>query len=243
MMRGATAKGHVRRLGAIAGAIALAWLSYPALAGAAPSTLTSEQVCSLPPPEVECDPVLHLTLAAPLSDTAPHTANASGTAATGFTFTDSAGITVSTTDCVPVDPNTAHCMPLTLQVGGVFIDGGAGADRLSLGPLEGVGRELDGHRAADTLIGSNGQGGADRLFGSRGNDTIRAGEGNDFLAGGTGADRLFGGPHGDYHFGNQGIDSIFARDGSRDVVLNCGRGDNRLERVRRDRNDPRPVSC
>jgi Ca2+-binding RTX toxin-like protein len=73
---------------------------------------------------------------------------------------------------------------------------------------------------------------ADRLIGSNGPETIWGRDGSDVLVGGGGSDSLQG---------FAGRDRIDARDGLRDHRIDCGSGDDR--RARRDRVDPRPISC
>ena len=124
---------------------------------------------------------------------------------------------------------------------------------------------LVGGEGDDTLLGGRGNdlllggGGNDLLSGENGRDLLRGEDGNDRLRGGSGDDRLFGGPGDDIikgqsgvdvMKGNRGIDRIFARDGTRDKAINCGPGNNRLEKAKRDRgkrnkrnNDPRARSC
>jgi Ca2+-binding RTX toxin-like protein len=73
---------------------------------------------------------------------------------------------------------------------------------------------------------------ADRLIGSRQSETIWGRGGNDVLTGRTGADIMEG---------FAGSDLINARDHNRDRRIDCGSGRDRG--ARRDRKDPRPISC
>jgi Ca2+-binding RTX toxin-like protein len=115
--------------------------------------------------------------------------------------------------------------------------GGAGDDSLS------------GGRGRDTLIGFlgndflSGDDGDDTLIGAAGLDRLLGGDDDDRLAGGPDADLLRGGDHNDVMKGKGGIDVIQAKDGLTDRKISCGPGNNRAERVKRDRWDPRAKSC
>lgn len=69
----------------------------------------------------------------------------------------------------------------------LVVNGGAGANFISLGYGNDQIRGLDGH---DTLFGMAGN---DRLSGGGGNDTLYGGDGNDQIHGGTGVDSIYGG--------------------------------------------------
>lgn len=117
------------------------------------------------------------------------------------------------------------------------ITGGPGDDRIF------------GLRGDDTLVGgagaevlSGGRGG-DLLLGGPGDDRLGGGPQNDRLSGAAGDDVLVGKKGFDAINGKAGIDRILARDGGRDRKINCGSGNNRREGAKRDRSDPRAISC
>ena len=72
------------------------------------------------------------------------------------------------------------------DIRGVFVDGGAGNDRITGG--EG-GDILIGGEGKDRVVGGNGD---DILFGAESVDTLFGGSGNDTLDGGDAADLLYG---------------------------------------------------
>lgn len=105
-------------------------------------------------------------------------------------------------------------------------------------------------RGSDTVHGG---GGDDALFGEAGQDLLNGEAGNDRLGGGPDGDTLIGGPENDFldggggkdkMSGKDGIDRIFAKDGTRDRLIKCGPGKNKLERSKSDKKkDPEPKSC
>lgn len=90
---------------------------------------------------------------------------------------------------------------------------------------------LEGSPGRDILIGD---GGRNSLLGRGGADRLRGRGGRDRLVGGTGADALRGGSD---------PDLLFARDGRADRRVDCGAGDGRRQRARRDRFDPPAIGC
>ena len=119
-----------------------------------------------------------------------------------------------------------------------FIAGVAGSDRLFGGS---GGDSIVGGPGADFISGA---GGNDTLIGSEDDDSIFGGSQPDRLVGSGGNDRLVGKKGPDAMNGKEGVDRIFARDGGRDLKLNCGAGNNRLENLKRDKRvDPRGKSC
>jgi hypothetical protein len=81
---------------------------------------------------------------------------------------------------------------------------------------------LLGDAGDDTLLGG---GAADTLYGGRGSDALTGGYGADFLVGGPGADRFVFAPQDPF---GSSSDSP-AGEGSRDVILDFGRGDDRID--------------
>jgi Ca2+-binding RTX toxin-like protein len=80
---------------------------------------------------------------------------------------------------------------------------------------------IRGTKRDDTI---NGTGKGDRILALGGADTLRGGAGFDCLKGGIGDDRLVGGTASDLLQGGAGDDTASSRDGKRDKV-NCGAGD------------------
>ena len=130
----------------------------------------------------------------------------------------------------------------------------------SLAVIGGDGNEGFETRRFDHPVLTDMAGGDDSVTGGRKDDSIGLGTGDDFAKGGPGLDRIYGwigddglfggagqdhlipGPGADRAFGEAGIDSIAARDGDRERRVDCGKGDDREERARVDRFDPRPRS-
>jgi hypothetical protein len=120
--------------------------------------------------------------------------------------------------------------------------------------LRGI-QDVSGCGGPDLIIGDDepnylrGGSGPDELIGHGGDDLIY-GDGfisgygaRDTLSGGGGGDQLDGGEGGDALLGGFGIDLLHARDHTRDLRLNCGPGDNRLEKAFRDPQDPAARRC
>lgn len=130
-----------------------------------------------------------------------------------------------TTSAVPAGP-TAGDDVLTGTAGNETIDALAGNDEV---------RALGGN---DTVAGGAGN---DSLYGDAGDDALRGGLGNDLLSGGAGADtlsggagddRVGGGEGRDVRTGGQGQDAFLfskAELGSRDLVTDFGRGQDKLD--------------
>jgi Ca2+-binding RTX toxin-like protein len=131
-------------------------------------------------------------------------------------------------------------------VSGSTLDGPVGSRDQIVGDIEiligGAQRNnLNGSGAANLLIGGPKQ---DKLVGEGGNDRVLGRGGNDYVIGRSGNDRLVGGGDNDKHVGGNGIDRLFAKDGQLDVLIDCGPGNNALERVKYDVNlDNPPLNC
>lgn len=155
-----------------------------------------------------------------------------------YVFTDPAGlITDLFVSCEPQEGTEIRCVgPLEddLAVGRptVTIDVGDGNDsvtiaRGSTAPRPRIVQRLEGGPGADTLSGS-----AQRTISSR-RPYISGGPGNDKLSS-DGGQRLRG---------EGGIDTIDAKNGVGDFAIDCGPGNNKKEKAKRDKEDPKPVSC
>jgi hypothetical protein len=102
---------------------------------------------------------------------------------------------------------------LTVKQGAGIIEGEAGADVITGGPrrdfLNGDRKVANGHQrkgdGADTVSGGPG---ADTISGGGLGDTIHGGSGNDSISGGDGNDQVFGDPGGDHLHGDRGDDTI-----------------------------------
>lgn len=77
-----------------------------------------------------------------------------------------------------------------------------------------------GSASADRLVGTRRN---DSFCGYLGDDRLDGGSGDDLLDGGSGSDTLIGRPGQDDLRGGEGADTIYARDGERDVI-DCGHG-------------------
>lgn len=124
--------------------------------------------------------------------------------------------------------------------------GETGADRL----VGGSGNDwLEGSSGDDVMLGQSGddvivggfghdraQGGSgddvintgaaeDRIDGGSGNDTLHGGSGGDLVRGGSGDDWVFGDSGPDRLYGGPGNDTVFANDGGRDLLIDCGPGE------------------
>lgn len=116
------------------------------------------------------------------------------------------------------------------------INSGQGADSVNMREYA----EFDGSPSPASI---EGQGGKDTISGSDVADTLSGSAGADQLYGYAGDDELLAGPGKDTLEGGKGIDVITARNGDRDAVIDCGPGDNSLERAIVDPVDPQPKSC
>jgi Ca2+-binding RTX toxin-like protein len=131
-------------------------------------------------------------------------------------------------------------------VSGSTLDGPVGSRDQIVGDIEilvGGSKEnsLTGSGAGNVLIGGPKQ---DRLVGEGGNDRVLGRGGNDYVIGRNGNDRLVGGGDTDKLIGGNGIDALFARDNHLDLLIDCGPGNNALERVRYDVGlDNPPLNC
>jgi Ca2+-binding RTX toxin-like protein len=137
------------------------------------------------------------------------------------------------------------------QIGGGFVsgstlDGPVGSRDQIVGDIEilvggSKPNSLTGSGAGNVLIGGPKQ---DRLVGEDGNDRVFGRGGNDYVIGRNGNDRLVGGGGNDKIAGGNGTDALFARDNQLDAVIDCGPGNNALERVRYDLGlDNPPLNC
>jgi len=118
-----------------------------------------------------------------------------------------------------------HGAGVLVTIGSPFNDGNA-SDAGATGALDSVSGTVE--RVKGTSF-------ADVLKGDAGDNALIGAAGNDRLKGKKGRDRLKG---------KGGIDVLLARDGTRDLGINCGPGNNRLERVKFDKGlDPKPKSC
>ena len=118
-----------------------------------------------------------------------------------------------------------HTAGVVVTIGSPFNDGNA-TDAGPTGALDSVTSTVE--RVKGTPFD-------DLLKGDAGDNALIGAAGNDRLKGKRGRDRLKG---------KGGIDVLLAKDGTRDLGINCGRGNNRLERAKFDKGlDPRPKSC
>jgi Ca2+-binding RTX toxin-like protein len=93
--------------------------------------------------------------------------------------------------------------------------------------------------ALDSVTGT-----VERVKGTPFDDLLKGDAGDNALIGAAGNDRLKGKKGRDRLKGKGGIDILLAKDGTRDLGINCGPGNNRLERAKFDRGlDPTPKSC
>ncbi len=134
-----------------------------------------------------------------------------------------------------------------LTVRHLLINGLAGNDQITVGPLggyyfpdltvtDGPGNDLLDARGVTTQgVTLQGGDGNDTLYGGSGNDLLTtetgnsllvAGAGNATLRGGTGSDTLWGGPGNDFLYGGQGNNVLHAGTGRN--YLSGGPGNNRL---------------
>ncbi|OIJ69452.1 calcium-binding protein [Streptomyces mangrovisoli] len=121
----------------------------------------------------------------------------------------------------------------TGSVDGNTVDGGSGADHLTVGPVD----VALGGTGDDTIVAARGtiaQGGAGRdtitltgasayadggadadlLYGGAGEQSLSGGAGNDTVRAGTGNDRVYGGTGNDVLYGNSGNDTIYGNSGN-----------------------------
>lgn len=118
-----------------------------------------------------------------------------------------------------------HAAGVRVTIGSPFNDGNA-SDAGAFGALDSVTGSVE--RVKGTAFD-------DVLKGDRGNNALIGKAGNDRLKGKKGRDRLKG---------KNGIDVLLAKDGTRDLGINCGKGNNKRERVKFDKRlDPKPKSC
>ena len=112
------------------------------------------------------------------------------------------------------------------QVKSITMDMKRGDDRVTL--KSDIPATVYGSYGNDVLKAGTGAaslyGGSDNdlLYGGSGNDFLYGGKGNDYIVGGTGNDMLFGEYDNDRLFGQDGIDSLYGGDG--DDYLNGGNG-------------------
>jgi Ca2+-binding RTX toxin-like protein len=119
------------------------------------------------------------------------------------------------------------------NVGNLDVWGGPGNDTMMGGSRPILVGAFDGEPGG-TITSTEtfeGQAGNDVLKGFGQPDSLTGGPGNDVIDGGAGRDFLSGGG---------GNDFLNARDGQKDGGINCGAG---KDRVKRDRIDPKPISC
>ena len=156
-----------------------------------------------------------------------------------YLFADSAGLTTPlfasceggptgpVLTCIGPDPEDATAE----EDSNLKINAGDGADSVIL---------ARGAAAIPPLVSQqiNGEDGADVLSGSEQSPGVFT----SFIQGGSGNDRLFSA--GSHALGGQGgIDKLFAKNGVRNRAINCGPGKNKKESAKRDKNDPKAVSC
>ncbi len=111
---------------------------------------------------------------------------------------------------------------VTADLAGGVGDDGSPEDG-PLGSRDSIGKDVE------NLTGGFGD---DTLVGSSARNTLNGGAGDDVIRGGLGADALYGAA---------GRDSLLAVDDVRDARVDCGAGTDVA--ARRDRVDPRAVSC
>ena len=165
--------------------------------------------------------------------------------------TDTGAALTATGDCRSLDAHSASCrLPgvsvnfsaelgdesdsavlegvVPVVVAGSWVDGGAGADAISLARLV----SLEG-----TRIDVRGQSGNDTLIGGAAHEDFEPGEGDDAVKAGRRADRIFEGPGSDRTDGGPGSDVIDFRASPRAVVADLatgtasGWGADRLSRI------------
>jgi Ca2+-binding RTX toxin-like protein len=118
-----------------------------------------------------------------------------------------------------------HTAGVIVTIGSPFDDGNA-SDASPTGALDSV---------TSTVERVKGTSFDDVLTGDAGDNALIGAAGNDRLKGKQGRDRLKG---------KGGIDVLLAKDGSPDLGINCGPGNNGLERAKFDMGlDPKPKSC
>jgi Ca2+-binding RTX toxin-like protein len=122
---------------------------------------------------------------------------------------------------------------LSDNVGNLGVLGGPGDDTLVSGSRPMIFGGFEGEPGGILQSEENFDGGTgdDLLKGFGQPDGLSGGPGNDVVDGGKGRDWLSGG---------SGNDFLDARDGQKDKGINCGAG---KDRVKRDRIDPKPISC
>jgi len=125
-------------------------------------------------------------------------------------------------------------VPVTVRLDDVANDGPSGSATDNVRPDVEV---VLGGAAGDYLAGS---GGANQLLGNNGGDFIDGAGGDDVLSGLGGPDQLIGGAGVDDIQGGLGDDLLQARDSTVDSNLDCGGGDDELER---DTTDPPGIDC
>src|SRR5919204_2354932 len=146
-------------------------LASPAAAQAAPSTaLVDTGILSV----------------FPTDQSTPHNIRVSFSGGS-YSVTDTAGITPDA-GCSPAGPNAVSC-PEDGDILAVALEGGAGADRMTVSSL---GANPGNNSQFSTATGLFGGGGDDFIVGSDRNDLIRGGDGNDTMDGGLGADSMNG---------------------------------------------------
>jgi len=89
--------------------------------------------------------------------------------------------------------------------------------------------------------GTDSLAGFSELYGSLFDDKLTGADADEYIAGNAGDDVVKGGDGKDILEGAGGIDKLKARDGTRDLKLTCGAG--RGESAKRDRKDPKAISC
>jgi Ca2+-binding RTX toxin-like protein len=89
-------------------------------------------------------------------------------------------------------------------------------------------KSIDGNGGANTIVGTSGN---DLIDGKAGKDTLSGGGGNDILEGGSGTDQLRGGVGNDFLVGGAGADVFVFREANwgTDVILDWGDGADRLD--------------
>jgi Ca2+-binding RTX toxin-like protein len=121
------------------------------------------------------------------------------------------------------------------------------ADHLAAGVLVTIGSPFnDGNTSDAGVTGAldSVASTVERVKGSFFADVLKGDAGDNALIGAAGDDRLKGKQGRDRLKGKGGNDVLLAKDGSPDLGINCGPGNNRLERAKFDMGlDPKPKSC
>ena len=186
---------------------ALASLACAPAAAATTATLEYEE----PIPGLDPEPAYTLTVLG-----GPGEANAIAVSGDGggYTVRELSAPLEPGRGCRRVADDQVRCAtPRPAALRTVFVDGGAGTDRIAGGAFSTPGNiELRGGPGRDLLLGSPAR---DSLSGGAGNDSIGGRGGNDRLDGGTGSDRIDGGA---------GRDTLSYQERAAGVTVDLGAG-------------------